>query len=58
MPNNVVGRPRKYKLNEHYFDVIESQDQAYILGLLYADGNHCRKKKYVIRLSLKKDDID
>ena len=30
---------RKYKLNERYFDTIDTQDKAYMLGLLYADGN-------------------
>lgn len=29
---------RKYTLNENYFDVIDSQDKAYFIGLLYADG--------------------
>lgn len=31
-------RPSKYLLNEHYFDEIDTQDKAYILGFLYADG--------------------
>lgn len=35
---------RKYSLNEHYFDNINSEDTAYFLGLLYADGcNHLNK---------------
>lgn len=29
---------RKYKLNEHYFDNIDTPNKAYILGLIYADG--------------------
>jgi hypothetical protein len=29
---------RKYKLNENYFDRIDTEDKAYFLGLLYADG--------------------
>ena len=32
---------RKYPINEDFFDVIDSQEKAYTLGLLYADGcNH------------------
>lgn len=31
-------RQRKYSLNESYFDCIDTQDKAYLLGLLYADG--------------------
>lgn len=34
-------RPSKYSLNEHYFDNIDTQDKAYILGFLYADGCNC-----------------
>ena len=35
-------RPSKYLLDEHYFDVIDTQDKAYILGFLYADGCNCK----------------
>lgn len=31
---------RKYNLNEHYFDVIDTEERAYILGFIYADGNN------------------
>ena len=34
-------RPReygKYNINEHYFDIIDSEEKAYFLGFLYADG--------------------
>lgn len=30
---------RIYTLNENYFDIIDTPNKAYILGLLYADGN-------------------
>ncbi len=30
---------RKYPVNHNYFDKIDSEDTAYFLGLLYADGN-------------------
>jgi hypothetical protein len=29
---------RKYNINENYFEKINSEDKAYFLGLLYADG--------------------
>lgn len=31
---------RKYNLNEHYFDIIDTEEKAYILGFIYADGNN------------------
>lgn len=31
---------RKYGLNEYYFDVIDTEDKAYMLGFIYADGNN------------------
>ena len=46
---------RKYDLNENYFDEINTQNKAYILGLLYADGN-VTKNKYAMQLSLQEDD--
>lgn len=35
---NVQISKRKYKLNENYFDSIDTEKKAYFLGLLYADG--------------------
>lgn len=34
-----MGRPRKYSLNEDYFKKIDSNNKAYILGFIYADGS-------------------
>ena len=31
-------RRNKYYINQYYFDKIDSEDKAYFLGLLYADG--------------------
>lgn len=36
----------KYKVNESYFDKIDTQNKAYILGFLYADGFIQRKRKH------------
>lgn len=47
---------RKYTLNEHYFDVIDSQDKAYILGLLWADGYNDGNGH--VSISLQEDDVD
>src|ERR1700722_8446916 len=46
---------RKYTINEDYFNKIDCQEKAYILGFLYADGN-ANKKYYQITLKLQ--DID
>ena len=58
--NNIERRPitefnKKYSLNEKYFDKIDTPNKAYILGLLYADGN-VSKKGYVISLGLQEKD--
>lgn len=46
---------RKYNLNEHYFDSIDSQEKAYFLGFLFADGcNYAKQNK--ISLGLKAED--
>jgi hypothetical protein len=34
-----MGRKRKYFLNEHYFDEVLTEEQAYWLGFLIADGS-------------------
>lgn len=42
---------RRYTFNEHYFDVIDSQDKAYWLGFFAADGyNHVSKGYIELRL--------
>lgn len=46
---------RKHTLDENYFDVINTQNKAYILGLLYADGYNSMDK-LSIRLQLQEDD--
>ena len=47
---------RKYQINENFFDSIDSEEKAYFLGFLFADGcnNEIRGN---IRLSLKHTDV-
>lgn len=37
--NQNPGRRRKFKVNDDFFNKINSEQSAYFLGLLYADGN-------------------
>lgn len=46
---------RKYDLNEHYFDVIDTGNKAYILGLLYSDGTN-NMKNHQVAISLQEQD--
>lgn len=36
--SDVSSARRKYKVNEHYFDIIDTANKAYCLGIWYADG--------------------
>jgi len=46
---------QRFDINEDYFDNINSQDKAYFLGFLYADG--CNKRpRNIVTLILKEDD--
>jgi transposase len=49
---------RKYTINENYFDNIDTQEKAYILGFLYADGGNVQKSNFTsIHLNIKDIDI-
>lgn len=50
-------RRRKYNVDEHYFDSIDTQNKAYILGFLYADGSNSMSKG-TIHLSLHEQDME
>ncbi len=56
--NNIEARSgfsyaRKYNLDEHYFDIIDTEEKAYILGFIYADGNNLfRINRVAIQLSI------
>jgi hypothetical protein len=50
-----IGPQRKYIINEHYFDLIDTPNKAYVLGMWYADG--CNKQKNgSININLIKED--
>lgn len=48
---------RKYNLNENYFDIIDTPNKAYILGLICADGCNFPPKGTVF-ISLQESDKD
>jgi len=49
---------RKYDLNEYYFDIIDTEEKAYILGFIYADGNNLfRTNRISIHLSKTDEEI-
>lgn len=47
--------PARYKLNDDYFSKIDTEQKAYFLGLLYADGN-LHRTKYITTLVLSEQD--
>lgn len=51
----VQMRKSKYTFDEHYFDVIDNQNKAYIMGLLYSDGYH-NVKDNTITITLQEKD--
>lgn len=42
-----MGRPRKHSIDESYFETINTQEKAYILGFLYADGGNLGSGVYM-----------
>lgn len=56
--NNITIR-KQYKINENYFDLIDTPNKAYILGFLYADGcnsSNYNKKRYCVTITLQSSD--
>lgn len=47
---------RKYHINSHYFDQIDTSNKAYSLGLLFSDGTITSLEKHIVRLSLQEGD--
>ena len=49
---------RKYNFDESFFDAVDSEEKAYFLGLLYADGSVSQKNKSVrLRLQITDKDV-
>lgn len=60
--NNIETRDdshkiRHFTLNENYFDVIDTGNKAYCLGLLYADGYNCIDRD-LVKIELQASDKD
>ena len=51
---------KRYELDENYFKEINTEQKAYILGFIFADGNISdgKDKHYRLRIHLKRDDVD
>ena len=47
---------RKYHVNGHYFDKIDTPNKAYVLGLLFSDGTITSLEKHIVRISLQEND--
>ena len=55
--NLLIKSSKKYNLNENYFSIINTEENAYWLGFLYADGYvRQRKRSPEMRLKLKLSD--
>ncbi len=50
-----MGRPRKFSLDETYFEKIDNPNKSYIVGFIYADGNVYKNN---LTICIKKDDIE
>lgn len=46
---------RRFNLNHNYFNIIDTEEKAYFLGFLYADGYNYEKEN-VVSIKLQKDD--
>jgi len=46
---------RKYRINDNFFQDIDTEEKAYFLGFIFADGCNCKRR---LEVSLAKQDID
>ena len=52
MQRNELGQfYREYQINEDFFDIINTEEKAYILGFFYADGTNCELNGELIGIS-------
>lgn len=50
---------RRYQiLNENYFESIDSQNKAYFLGLIFADGHVGKNNNFIISFKAGRDEIE
>jgi len=54
-PRDGFSYARKHHFDEHYFDVIDTEEKAYFLGFIYGDGNNFYKKN---RISINLNSVD
>ena len=55
--SGVQARPiAKYTLNHHFFDTVDTEEKAYLLGWFHSDGNVMPSGK--CRISIQEDDIE
>lgn len=52
---DVINKCRKYNHNDHYFDNIDTENKAYLLGFIIADGYLSEKRRICLNNSI--DDI-
>lgn len=56
--NGFVSDRKTYHFNEHYFDIVNTVNKAYILGLLWADGhNDVSRGKITLQLQEKDKEL-
>ena len=52
-----IHKRSRYKCNYHMFDTIDTEEKAYWLGMLFADG-YVYEPKHSVSLSLQSSDVD
>ena len=52
-----MDRTKRYVYNKYFFEVIDTEEKAYWLGFIYADGYH-NEKYHSIKITLKTSDYE